>query len=207
MKKIDRTLLVVLDCCVGCHACEIACRQEHDLTHETGAKWCRVMTMKPRKVEGELHLDYFPTMCVHCDDPLCVKACPVGAIVKREDGLVLVDREKCNGCRLCVPACPYGVMSFNEVREGSGKMRFLPGTCRVWNRTELRTALPRGRPSLCHPGGTERDDRGETHGPFRQGVLCIEQMETGLLSEKRENRIPQGNGQRISFQKGGDRRH
>ena len=63
MKHGDgKRMVIVLDCCVGCHACEIACRQEHDLSAETGAKWCRVTTVKPRKVKGELHLDFFPTM-------------------------------------------------------------------------------------------------------------------------------------------------
>jgi len=118
---MEKKMLVILDCCIGCHACEIACRQEHDLSYETGSKWCRVMTIKPRKVEGRLHLDFFPALCVHCDDPLCLIACPVNAIIKREDGTVLVDEEKCDGCRLCVHACPYGTMFFNEVKKVAGK--------------------------------------------------------------------------------------
>ena len=53
MKQGDgKRMLIVLDCCVGCHACEIACRQEHDLSSETGAKWCRVTTVKPKKSSG-----------------------------------------------------------------------------------------------------------------------------------------------------------
>ena len=114
-------MLIVLDCCVGCHACEVACRQEHDLSSETGAKWCRVVTVKPRKVQEELHLDFFPAMCVHCETPLCLAVCPRDAIVKGGDGVVLVETEKCNGCRLCIGACPYGAMSFNEVSRRAGK--------------------------------------------------------------------------------------
>lgn len=127
MNRLEKKMLVVLDCCVGCHACEIACRQEHGLTHETGSKWCRVVTVKPRKVQDEIRLDYFPAMCVHCDDPLCLESCPVGAITKREDGFVLVNEEKCNGCRLCISACPYGAMSFNEVTKAAGKCDFCLG--------------------------------------------------------------------------------
>jgi Fe-S-cluster-containing dehydrogenase component len=114
-------MLVVLDCCIGCHACEIACRQEHGLAYETGSKWCQVLTLKPRRLQGELHLDYVPTMCVHCEDPLCIRCCPVEAIAKREDGVVLVDDETCNGCRVCVDACPYGAMFYNEVTKVAGK--------------------------------------------------------------------------------------
>jgi Fe-S-cluster-containing dehydrogenase component len=117
-------MLIILDCCMGCHACEIACRQENDLVDETSPRWCRVLTIRPRQVRGELHLDYFPAMCVHCDDPLCIRCCPVEAIVKREDGIVVVDHEKCNGCRLCVSACPYGAMTLNEVTNVAGKCNF-----------------------------------------------------------------------------------
>ncbi len=121
MSRTDKNLLVVLDCCVGCHACEIACRQEHNLSHDAGSKWCRVMTLKPRRVQDELYLDYFPVMCAHCEDPLCLQICPTGAIVKREDGIVVVKGDTCNGCRLCVSACPYGAMSFNEATGEAGK--------------------------------------------------------------------------------------
>jgi tetrathionate reductase subunit B len=124
MNLTEKKLLVVLDCCIGCHACEIACRQEHDLTSETGSKWCHVITLKPKQIHDELHLDYFPVMCVHCHDPLCVRCCPVEAIIKREDGIVLVDHEKCSGCKLCVYACPYGAMSLNEVTNVAGKCNF-----------------------------------------------------------------------------------
>ena len=85
-----KQMVIVLDCCVGCHACEIACRQEHDLAAETGAKWCRVVTVKPRNIRDQLHLDFFPVMCVQCDAPLCAAACPEGAIAKNADGTVLV---------------------------------------------------------------------------------------------------------------------
>jgi len=124
MNLAEKKMLVILDCCMGCHACEIACRQEHDLAYETGSKWCRVVTLKPRRICDELHLDYFPIMCVQCGDPLCMECCPVEAIGKREDGIVVVDKERCNGCGLCVYACPYGAMSFNEATRVAGKCNF-----------------------------------------------------------------------------------
>ena len=124
MSLKHKKMLVVLDCCIGCHACEIACRQEHGLTYETGSKWCQVVTLKPRRLRDELHLDYVPTMCAHCEDPLCIRCCPVEAIVKREDGVVLVNAEKCNGCRVCIDGCPYGAMFYNEVTRVAGKCYF-----------------------------------------------------------------------------------
>jgi Fe-S-cluster-containing dehydrogenase component len=124
MEPLAKWMLIILDCCVGCHACEIACRQEHDLVSATSSKWCRVATVKPRNVAGELHLDYFPTLCLHCEDPRCMHVCPNGAIAKRQDGIVVVDGENCGGCRLCVAACPTGSMSFNEVSLEAGKCNF-----------------------------------------------------------------------------------
>ncbi|KKO00598.1 hypothetical protein LCGC14_0123700, partial [marine sediment metagenome] len=58
-------------------------------------------------------LDFMPRPCQHCDNPPCVKVCPVGARFKQEDGLVLTDFKRCIGCRYCEVACPYGVNYFN----------------------------------------------------------------------------------------------
>ena len=121
MNLTEKRMLILLDCCVGCHACEIACRQENGLSYETASKWCRVMTVRPRRIDDALHLDFFPTLCLHCEDPLCLKSCSAQAILKREDGMVIIDEGKCHGCRLCVSACPYGAMSFNEVTQVAGK--------------------------------------------------------------------------------------
>ena len=60
-------------------------------------------------------MHYIPTLCKHCDEAACITACPVeGAIYKRDDGLVIIDPEKCTGCTSCVSACPYDVIYFNE---------------------------------------------------------------------------------------------
>jgi len=115
-----RVLLIDIDSCVRCHACEIACRQEHELTDETASCWCHVVTVGPRRVGGKLHMDFVPVVCRHCDDPACAAACPEGAIRKTDTGLVLIDEAACNGCKTCLYSCPYGCISFNEAKHTVG---------------------------------------------------------------------------------------
>lgn len=118
---LDKFLLIDLDSCVRCYSCEIACRQENQLVSESKSRWCRVFSIGPRKVNGELHLDFVPILCLQCEDPTCAYFCPVEAISRREDGIVVVDEGVCRGCRQCQYGCPYGVMQFNEVTQKAGK--------------------------------------------------------------------------------------
>jgi len=60
-------------------------------------------------------------VCKHCDEPVCVKACPEDAIIKREDGIVILDYERCTGCQLCINECPYHAISFDEDRKTAAK--------------------------------------------------------------------------------------
>jgi len=117
----QKILFIDVDNCVRCYACEIACRQEHGLTFDTKSRWCQVMAVEPRWAENELHMDFVPTMCFQCDDPICAYFCPVDAILRSEGGIVGVDEEVCTGCKLCVYACPYGAMFYNEVKGVAGK--------------------------------------------------------------------------------------
>ena len=117
---MDSILLIDLDNCVRCHACEVACREEHGLAFEGGPRWCRIETIGPRKAGDRLYLDFVPVMCFHCDNPVCAALCPVDAIAKQEDGTVLVDEEACTGCQLCVYGCPYGAMAYNNTTRAAG---------------------------------------------------------------------------------------
>jgi Fe-S-cluster-containing dehydrogenase component len=118
---VAEVLFVNIDSCVRCFSCEAACRQENNLSVETQSRWCQVMTVGPRWVSQELHMDFAPIMCFQCDDAICSQFCPVGAISRTEDGIVHVNCEACVGCELCVLACPFGCMYYNAVEGVAGK--------------------------------------------------------------------------------------
>lgn len=98
--------------CIQCHGCQAACKSWREV--EILVNW--------RRLENIWHGDY-PNVtcfsaslaCMHCADPPCVEACPEEAIEKRvEDGVVVVDRDKCTGCRACLEACPFDVPQFGR---------------------------------------------------------------------------------------------
>ena len=79
-----------------------------------GSFWSKVLQIGPTGKFPDLEMYYLPVLCQHCKDPQCTKVCPTGASHKREDGIVLIDKEKCIGCRYCTFGCPYGVRYYNE---------------------------------------------------------------------------------------------
>lgn len=105
------TMLARRDQCLGCQACEIACKQEHGIP--VGPRWMRVITFGPEEVRGRLRLSFNQVRCMHCGQPPCIDACPTNAISKRADGIVLIDDELCIGCGACLEACPFAAPQFN----------------------------------------------------------------------------------------------
>jgi tetrathionate reductase subunit B len=99
-------------CSAGCTDCVTACNTENGLsggTLPTDSQWIRKIEIKEVR-SGETQS--LPMMCQHCAEPPCVDVCPTGASFKRADGIVLVDKHICIGCRYCMMACPYKARSF-----------------------------------------------------------------------------------------------
>ena len=123
-------LVIDLNVCVGCHACVTACKQwntsgsagpladQHAYeASPTGTFFNRVQTYEAGIFPGTDTI-HFPKSCLHCEEPPCVPVCPTGASYKREsDGIVLVDYDKCIGCKYCSWACPYGARELDEERQ------------------------------------------------------------------------------------------
>jgi len=108
--------------CGGCYNCQIACKDEHcgnDWSPYAkpqpvwGQFWCKINEHVRGQVP-KVKAAYVLTMCMHCDDAPCIPVCADEAISKRDDGLVWIDPAKCTGCKLCLEACPYGAIYFNE---------------------------------------------------------------------------------------------
>ena len=123
-------LVIDLDTCVGCHACAVGCKQwnaggvagpvtdEDPYGKEPFGVWFnRVHSYETEPTDDEPAMTlHFPRSCLHCETPACVTVCPTGASYKRaEDGIVLVDEDKCIGCKLCSWACPNGAREYSEV--------------------------------------------------------------------------------------------
>lgn len=98
--------------CWGCKTCEVACKQENRAPD--GVKLIAVCEDGPRQIEGKLMFTFFVNLCRHCDDPPCADACADAAIVKRRDGIVVLDVDRCTGCQTCISACPYDAIEFDD---------------------------------------------------------------------------------------------
>jgi Fe-S-cluster-containing dehydrogenase component len=115
-QKESLTIFFDLDKCVGCHACEVACKQAHNL--DVGPRLIKVVSLE-RVENGKVELISVPMSCFHCYDPPCLKVCPTKAIVQHKDsGAVLVNKTKCIGCKVCLLACPFGAPQLDN----DGKM-------------------------------------------------------------------------------------
>ena len=104
-----RRWVMVIDLakCDGCKSCTVACNKMHHTPADR--EWLKVYEME----DDNERKYFFPKPCFQCDNPPCTKVCPVDATYKRQDGVVLIDTDRCIGCRFCMAACPYSTRFFN----------------------------------------------------------------------------------------------
>lgn len=128
------------DDCIGCKACEIACKNENQTANEVN--WRKVT-----KIESDIYLSM---SCNHCDSPECFRVCPERAFTKRQDGIVQIDANLCTGCQLCVNACPYHAPQFDLE---TGKV----SKCQMCY-TRLDAGLPPACVESCTTGALQQVD-------------------------------------------------
>jgi len=137
--------------CIGCRRCVYACVKENNLSRDVEIQYIRVLRFEngefdlekskhyysPEKVPEEDHF-YMPVQCQQCENPPCVKVCPVKATWKEPDGIVVVDYNWCIGCRTCMAACPYRARKFNWTEPEIPKDEINPDTHYLGNRPRMK---------------------------------------------------------------------
>ena len=114
-------MVIDLQRCIGCQSCAVACKSHHQLRADQD--WCKVRTVETGTFP-QVTVEFLPFQCNQCENPSCLAACPVSAIVRLKNGVVLIQTEKCIGCRRCVSACPYGAIVFDFEKHKAGKCDF-----------------------------------------------------------------------------------
>jgi anaerobic dimethyl sulfoxide reductase subunit B (iron-sulfur subunit) len=111
--------------CADCKACQVACQDKNNLPpamlwrrvfQYNGGSWIPDYSIPGLYRANNVFSYSISIACLHCQRPICVSVCPTAAITKRDDGVVLIDQEKCIGCRYCEWACPYGAPVFDQTR-------------------------------------------------------------------------------------------
>jgi tetrathionate reductase subunit B len=130
---MGKVMIINYDICNGCYNCQISCKDEHVANDwspyakpqpDTGQFWTKVYDNVRGQVP-KVKVTYEHSICQHCDDAPCIAACKANAIYKRQDGIVIIDPEKCRGNKMCIAACPYeNVIYFNDTFNIAQKCTF-----------------------------------------------------------------------------------
>src|SRR6185369_15735622 len=107
--------------CIGCHACTVACKEEHNIALGVNRTWVKYIE---KGTYPDTRRHFAVLRCNHCDDAPCIEICPTVALFRRSDGIVDFDHERCIGCKSCMQACPYDALYIDPDRNTAAKCNF-----------------------------------------------------------------------------------
>jgi len=119
-------MVIDLNRCVRSRTCYVACKKEHNILAHPRDEKHPYEYYRLRYAEWEwgeypvVKRAFIPLVCMHCEDPICLKFCPLDAISKRTDGIIVIDKERCNGCGICAHVCPYGALYITPEGKADG---------------------------------------------------------------------------------------
>lgn len=121
-----RRLAMVIDLrkCYGCHSCSVSCKAESNVRLGGFRSW---VNYAEKGKYPDVKRFFLPRLCNHCQNSPCEKVCPTKATYKRADGVVVINKNKCIGCRYCMNSCPYGSRYFNWRKDPSSTVARTPG--------------------------------------------------------------------------------
>lgn len=158
--------------CIGCHACTIACKAEHDIP--VGVNRCWVKTVE-KGAFPDTRRFFFPVLCNQCTDAPCARICPTSALYKRRDGIVDLHGDSCIGCRACMEACPYDQLFIDPNTRTAEKCNFCAN--RVENR--LLPACVSVCPTECRIFGDLEDPLSEVTRIVQREAFTVRKPEKG----------------------------
>lgn len=158
--------------CIGCHACTIACKAEHDIP--VGVNRCWVKTVEKGEFP-ETRRFFFPVLCNQCDAAPCVSICPTNALFKRRDGIVDLNGDSCIGCRACMEACPYDQLFIDPNTRTAEKCNF----CANRIESRLEPACVTVCPTECRIFGDLDDPTSEVAQIVQREAVSVRKPEKG----------------------------
>ena len=160
--------------CIGCHACTIACKAEHDIP--IGVNRCWVKTVE-KGTFPDTRRFFFPVLCNQCDEAPCARICPTNALYKRRDGIVDLNGAACIGCRACMVACPYDQLFIDPNTHTAEKCNFCAN--RVEN--QLLPACVSVCPTECRIFGDMEDPTSEVYRVVHDAGITTRKPEKGTI--------------------------
>jgi Fe-S-cluster-containing dehydrogenase component/formate-dependent nitrite reductase membrane component NrfD len=160
--------------CIGCHACTIACKAEHEIP--IGVNRCWVKTVEKGSFPATRRF-FFPVLCNQCDAAPCAKICPTNALFKRRDGIVDLNGDACIGCRACMVACPYDQLFIDPNTHTAEKCNFCAN--RIEN--QLLPACVSVCPTECRIFGDLDDPASEVARIAHLEAVSVRKPEKGTL--------------------------